>query len=71
MAGRISKNSEIDTVFSISNRAAKSIDYQVYNVAKENLNIGVSKRAEYDKIKRENNGKITPHGKGQNTGFHS
>lgn len=71
MAGRISKNSEIDAVFPISNRAAKSIDYQVYNVAKENLHIGLSKRAEYDKLKRENNGKITPHGKGQNTGFHS
>lgn len=71
MANRIDKENEIDKMFPISHRAEKSLDLQVNNVAKANLRIGESKQAAYNRIKDANDGKITPHDKGQNTGFHS
>ncbi len=65
MSHRIDKENEINELFPISNRAARSIDLQVNILAKVHLRIGTSKHAEHERIKEENGGKISAHDRGQ------
>ena len=71
MSHRIDKENEINELFPISNRAARSIDLQVNSLAKEHLRIGTSKHAAHERIKEENGGKLSAHDRGQGTEFHS